>query len=164
MFTHTSIYTHIHSVTHRHFHTHIHPHSEIQTKYIMGQVHPSIMSCSYSCSPHSEMHSHTTVYPQTQLDIYMNAAIYLCTQPFVHIFKGVHPPSHTHIYNQMCTHRQTHKAYFHAQNMCIHTLSPTHTISSPYTSVTIYTNISLIRCRPVGLSTDNMYSNMHTKT
>lgn len=54
MFTHTSIYTHIHSVTHRHFHTHIHIHSEIQTKYIMRQVHPSIMSCSYSCTHHTE--------------------------------------------------------------------------------------------------------------
>lgn len=46
---------------------------------------------SCSCKPHSEMHLHTRVYPQTQVDIYMNVAIYLCTQPFVHIFKGVQP-------------------------------------------------------------------------
>lgn len=83
-----------------------------------------------------------------------------------HIHKCIHSPMciafcayicrHTHFtanptYIIKCAHIPT-KCISHAQNMYSHT-PPTHTISSPHTSVTIFTNISLIRYGSIGLST-----------
>lgn len=82
----------------------------------------------------TQMHSFT--YVHSLLCIYMQAYTHFTANP-TYIIKCAHIPT---------------KCISHAQNMYSHT-PPTHTISSPHTSVTIYTNISLIRYGSIGLST-----------
>lgn len=116
------------------------------------------MKCSYSSIPQSDMHSHITAYPQTMRHIHK--CIYSpCTQPFVQIHTGVHLPQP---YPSIYIIKWAHTKYISMHKTCFHTLTLTHTISSPYTNVAIYTNISPIRCKPRGLSTNKMYSSMHT--
>ena len=67
------------------------------------------------------------------------------------------------VYIIKCVHMGTPTKYVFMHKMCVHTLPP-HTISSLYIRVIIYTNISLIRCGPVGPSIDNRYSDTHRHT
>lgn len=74
----------------------------------------------------------------------------------------IYPPAIL-IYIIKCAYLGIPTKYIFMHKTCIHTLSLIHAISSPYTSVTIYTNISPIICGPIGLPTDKIYSNVHTQ-
>lgn len=92
----------------------------------------------------------------TTRHIYMHQFTYAHRLLFIYL--KAYSPTAIPIYIIKCAHIGKLTKYTFMHKTCTYTLFPTHTISSPYTTVTIYSNISLIRCGLMGLSTDNMYS------